>query len=132
MPLHIILPIVVIGISGIVWLVHFVGWTRHRPITNKEQAQRIWQIDFPGEVIDDLAIDDAGLSALVTLTDGRKGLIWSFGDDAVARHLDTAPKVRLTADGLRVKLADFTAPVVTLKLTDTVKRTDWANTLSAI
>lgn len=132
MPLEIILPIVVFGITGIVLLVHFVGWTQHRQIPDKALAQTIWQADFPGEVIANLAIDDTGLCALVTLTDGRKGLIWSFGDDAVARHLDVAPSVEATPTGLHLRLADFTAPVVKLTLSDNTIKTDWAKTLAAI
>ena len=132
MPLQIILPIVVFGIAGIVWLVHSSGWTVHRRIHDLADAQALWQADFPDEGLSKLRCDDENRVALVWLLDGRMGLIWSFGDDVVARHLDRPPVVQATSSGLALGLNDYTAPRVDVTLADHATRTEWAKTLNAI
>ena len=130
MPLHIILPIVIFGIAGIVLLVHLTGGTVTRRIADLADAQKLWAGDFPDEVLSDLRIDDPGRVALVQLQDGRQGILWAFGGDAVVRHLIAPPEVAETDTGLTLRLRDYTAPAIRVTLADKNDRAAWRAALN--
>ncbi|MHA3914333.1 hypothetical protein [Halovulum sp. GXIMD14793] len=126
-PMHIMLPIVVLGIAAVVLLVHMTGGTMTRHIDDLADAQAIWAGDHP----DEARIDDLGHAALVHLNDGRRGVIRAFGDDAVVRHLDGSPEVADQPDGLLLHMDDFIAPAIRVVLADEDDRAAWRTALQA-
>lgn len=130
-PMHIMLPIVVLGITAVVFLVHMTGGTVTRHINDLADAQAIWAGDHPDDVLDEARVDDLGHAALVRLNDGRRGVIWAFGDDAVVRHLDGPPEVVDQPDGLLLHLHDFTAPAIRVVLANENERAAWRTVLQA-
>ena len=115
MPLHILLPLVLLGIAGIAGLLHLLGYSRPAEIRDAAQACALWDHHCPGEAALSATVAGTGRAALVE-TERGAGLVWSFGADSTARRLDGA-EVHSTGDGLIVRLHDFTAPAVHLRLT---------------
>ena len=130
MPLHITLIIVAFGISGTVLLVHLMGWTKTRQIGELGDASAIWNDFFPDETIASILKSDDEAVALLTLDSGALGLIWSLGDEPVVRVLRNPTPIAETAKGLRIRLAEFAAPHVDIRLSDPSDRTRWAAILS--
>lgn len=112
MPLEILLPIVILGISGIVILTHILGYSRRFTITDETTAIREWHHHWPEDRVLHLRIADDGLSALVITTRGA-GLLRSFGADTVAHRIKAAT---LTHDGLRLDFGDFGTPPTRISL----------------
>jgi len=116
MPLHILLILVVGGISAITLLLHLLDKSRLTFLT-VEDARSAWHRHFPDDDIQDVTVAQNGHAALVHTAQGP-GLLWSFGADTVARHLRDFDLIE-TPDHLRVIFHDFTAPRVSLHLTET-------------
>ncbi|MGC9368641.1 MAG: hypothetical protein ACP5DX_03775 [Paracoccaceae bacterium] len=114
MPLHILLPLVVLGVAGIAGLLHALGYSRPAVIRDAAQACALWEHHYPGEEALGATVAADGRAALVDTARGP-GLVWSLGADSAARWLDGA-EAHPTGDGLVVRLPDFTAPAVHLRL----------------
>ena len=130
MPLHITLIIVVFGISGTVLLVHLIGWTRSRHIQGLSDARAIWDDFFPEEAIISVLESDDECAALLTLESGAHGLIWSLGDEPVVRLLHDPKPAMETSTGLRIRLAEFSAPYVDVHLANPADRARWTAILT--
>ncbi|SHI96909.1 hypothetical protein SAMN05444000_10470 [Shimia gijangensis] len=114
MPLHILGPMVVIGIIGIAVLLHLMGRTAPRTLTNETDALAAWKRAFPNSVPVSALLSNDRKAALVT-THNNTGLVWCFGDDTVARGIKRAA-VRETSKGLSFDMPDFAAPHVDVVL----------------
>ena len=115
MPLNILLILVVGGIAAIAVLLHILGKSRLIVLTS-EDARSAWHRHFPDDEILGLTVAQDGHAALVQTGQGP-GLLWSFGADTVARHLRDFDLLDKPGH-LAVIFHDFTAPRVTLHLTD--------------
>jgi len=122
-PLQILLAMVAIGIVAVVALVHLLGHSRPLTLPGKSAARAHWRRHNPDDQIRDITVCHSGHTALVE-TDHGPGLLWSFGADTVARPLHGAT-ARQTAKGLTIRLPDFAAPRVSLRM-DLPEATYWA------
>ena len=120
MPLDILVILVVVGISGVVLLTWWLGWSKPAVLSSTEVAKTEFLRDYPGLDIGDVVLTSDGAAALLQLSDHATGLIFSFGDKFVARQL-TAQIVRAidvqtgpAETAITLKLADFSAPSVSL------------------
>lgn len=114
MPLHILGPMVVIGILGIAVLLHLMGLTAPKRLTSEREALAAWRRAFPGSHPISARLSSDRRAALVT-THRNIGLVWCFGDDTVARGIKRAT-VRDTPLGLAFDMPDFAAPHVDVSL----------------
>lgn len=114
MPLHILLPLVVLGIAGITLMLHLLGYSRQIVIRDADHAMQLWQHHWPDDQVHSALVAQDGHAALIETENGT-GLVWAFGADAGARLLAGATPSPCGA-GLRVRLHDFTAPAITLHL----------------
>ncbi|MCB1334711.1 MAG: hypothetical protein KDK26_13955 [Roseivivax sp.] len=114
MPLHILGPLVVIGIAGIVVLVHLLRLSAPSRFDTEETARRAWLREFPGTAVRKVRLSQAGDAALVE-TESGAGLVWAFGADTVARPLAGA-KADAGPRGLTLRLPDYTAPRIHLPM----------------
>lgn len=121
MPLPLLLILVIGGISAITLLLHLLGKSRLAFLTAGD-ARNAWHRHFPDDDIQNVTVAQNGHAALVR-TDQGPGLLWSFGADTVGRHLHDFDLIE-TPDHLRVIFHDFTAPRVSLHLTET-ERSRW-------
>ena len=127
MPLDILLILVVVGIASIAILLHLSGKSKRARLT-ADSAQTAWLRHFPEDKVTGSIAAQDGHAALVSTSAGL-GLIWSFGADTVARHLEQVA-LEDTAKGLRFRFDDFTAPSVRVTLTPN-ERQLWRNTVQA-
>lgn len=118
MPLNILLVLVVGGIGAIALLLHLLGKSG-RLVMAPEDARTEWHGHFPDDTITDVLLAHDGHSALVETEQGS-GLLWAFGADTTGRRLMDFDIID-RKDGLRVMFHDYTAPAVTLHLTDAEK-----------
>ncbi len=130
MPLEITLLIVIAGISATVALVHLMGWSGTRQFGAPEDIRAIWADFYPDETIGDFLVSDDRCAVLLTLAGGGIGLIWAFGDEAVVRRLHDPRPVEETETGLCIRLGDFTAPKLHIRLVDPADRNRWAAILA--
>lgn len=120
MPLHILLPLVVVGIAGIALLLHLLGYSKTAEIAGADSARRLWLHHFPDIRPRNATVAHDRHAALIE-TDKGLGLIWTLGADTAARLLHGA-SARPKGNGLILRLQDFSAPSVTLHLTPSETR----------
>lgn len=123
MPLEILLTLVIGGIALIVLLLHLLGKSARR-VMSAEDARAAWHRHFPDDAVTGLALARDGHAALVQTEQGP-GLLWAFGADTVARHLRDFDLIEIPG-GLHIRFHDYTAPGVTLRLSDD-ERARWAD-----
>lgn len=114
MPLWLFAVIVVGGIAGVIALIHFLGFSRQFHINNDDVTRTQWLRHWPDDQIQSLRRAKEGHAALVESQNGP-GLLWSFGADTTARHIQSATTTPCET-GLIFTLHDFTAPHVTITL----------------
>jgi hypothetical protein len=115
MPLPILIALVVLGIAGIAALIHFMGFSRVRPLRDKADARAAWLREFPDHQPIRVTLCQSGKGALIDTANGP-GLVWAMGDDRTARLL-TGVEVTSRSTGLTLRLSDYAAPRITLPLT---------------
>ena len=125
MPLSVLGPLVVLGIAGVVWLVHALGLSR--PVRLDEaSALAAYLREFPGESPRNprvLLADDR--RAALIFFGGALGVAQVFGDAAVARRLGPGEgRLEETAAGLRLRTRDFAAPVFAIAIADPARRAE--------
>lgn len=128
MPLPVLLVLVIGGIAGIALLLHLTGRSRVL-VMSAEDARTAWHRHMPDDEILDVIVSYTGHAALVTTSQGP-GLVWAFGADTTARHLRDYDMLE-TEDGLQILFHDFTAPSVTLRLTEP-ERAHWRIVMSRL
>jgi len=131
MSLWITLIIVVVGIAGIVALVHFTGGSARVRLESKAEVLAMWANEFPDAPATGALLEPSGFAALIDLEDGGTGLLWAMGDEAVGRVLK-AGILEERGGVLRVELPDITAPHVDIEISDKMVRRIWAETLKTV
>lgn len=114
MPLNILLPMVIVGIAGIVLLLHLLGLSRPARFETEAQARAAWLREFPDDIPQRITLCEHRGAALIGLADGF-GVVWPMGADTTARHL-TSAQITRAAGGLHITLPDYTAPRIHLRL----------------
>lgn len=122
MPLHILIPMVVIGIAGVTLLLHLMGLSRTALLDGDAAARDAWLDEFPQDPVTRVTLSHDHHAALIDTESGH-GIVWPMGADTTARYL-TGAVITRTRDGLRVDLPDFTAPHIHLRL-DEDEATRW-------
>ena len=111
MSLPVLVAFVLVGISLVVAAVHLTGGSRVADIDDEGHARRIFALDFPDELPEEVMITADRHSAFLPLGSGRIGMVQSFGDGFFTR-VATAEDV--AAVGLReqgaisIRFRDFT------------------------
>ncbi len=115
MPLEILGPIVVLGIVGIGVLLHLLGLSEPHRFATERDARARWDAAFPATPARGAMLCSDGTAALIE-TGAGPGVVWPMGADHAARFLETA-RIEARGDGLSIRLKDFTAPKIRLRLT---------------
>jgi hypothetical protein len=105
---------VVIGIAGIVILLHLLGLSRPRRFDSETQARAAWEREMDDAAISRVILCHNHSAALIE-TDRGPGVVWPMGADSTARYLAGA-RIDRTPDGIVIHLPDFTAPRIRLEL----------------
>ena len=113
MPLEILLIMVVGGVSLVALILHMTGRSA-QTVLSAEDARSAWHRHFPDDEVRDVLVSEDRHAALVQIA-GTTGLLWSFGADTVARHLNDFDMMETQA-GLRLEFHDFGTPGVSLTL----------------
>jgi len=127
MPLELLIALVVLGISGIAAMLHLTGRSDRR-VMDMSAARAAWLRHFPEDAPHQMTLAANGQAALVETARGL-GVLWSFGADTVGRYVDGA-RLDDTRHGLRLRLPDYAAPRVLLRLT-AEERPLWRQKLEA-
>ncbi|NOX39505.1 MAG: hypothetical protein GXP05_03055 [Alphaproteobacteria bacterium] len=130
MPLQVLLPLVVIGITAIVLLIRAMRPTPPLTFATTDQAKAVWDHRNHDHEATRAHLNLAQTHALIETRQGI-GLLWSFGVDPVTRHFRPPVACRQTTKGLRLVTHDFTAPIIDIPLTDRDIRTTWQQLLTA-
>lgn len=113
MSLGLLVAMVVIGVSGVVLIVHLTGGTRRARLEDEAAARARFGVDCPDLAIGAVHLTQNGDAAFLALEDGRVGIVAAIGDRfltrAVAAH-DLAGPPRVTGATLMLRLRDFTWP----------------------
>ena len=128
MPLHILGPLVVIGIAGIAVILHLLGRTSPRRFADEAEARTSWEREYPQNPALSVHLSSDNRAALIRATRGL-GLVWCFGDDTVARVV-TRSKTRPTATGLAFERREFAARKIHVTL-DADDRAAWQTQLDS-
>ncbi len=83
-------------------------------------ARAQWLREFPDDIVIDVTLSHDGHAALIRTEEGP-GLLWAFGADTVGRRLLDYDWLE-TPDGVQVYFHDFSAPRVTLHLSEDERR----------
>lgn len=113
MPLSILLPLVIFGITGIVVLVRALRPTPPLLFLSAQQAAQVWDHrNHPANAQKVHLIPD-NTCALVETASGP-GLLWSFGVDPVTRLLNKHYVCSETQHGISIQTHNFTAPKINI------------------
>ena len=114
MPLSILLPMVIVGITGIVVLLHLLGLSRMARFEDEAAARAAWLREFPEDMPERITLCHNRSAALIGLRQGN-GVVWPMGADTTARPL-TGAQITRAEGGLTIVLPDYTAPRIHLTL----------------
>jgi len=128
MSLEILLALVIGGIAGIAALLHFLGLTAPHRFTDEATAAAAWEREVPELPVTKVSLATDAHAALITYGGGH-GVVWSFGDDTVARILG-ANQPEVTQTGLRFTFPDFGSSNLDVQL-DEKTRAAWLKLLEA-
>lgn len=115
MPLGILLLLVIGGIAGITLALHLLGLSEAARFDGEAEAARAWEREFPEDPARAVTLSQDQHAALIEAQSGGHGIVWPMGADSTARYL-TGASIKSVRGGLRIRLPDFTAPTVRLKL----------------
>ncbi|TCL08512.1 hypothetical protein BXY66_0549 [Shimia isoporae] len=128
MSLTVLLALVVFGIAGITALLHVTGHTASQRFASEEEARAAWHREVPDKPVTGVRLSSDKRAALITFQNGA-GVVWTLGDDTVARVLDTKLPTSV-ARGLRFTFHDFGSSSLTVRL-DEKERDHWRRLLRA-
>ncbi|MGB0900164.1 hypothetical protein [Halocynthiibacter sp.] len=115
MPLHILAPMVVVGLI-IAWgAMRFAGCSQDLHFNTEGDARLHWLRHRPGAKPRDIIVAADGRAALVEVGSGL-WLLRSFGIDSVIHHLGTA-QVSAAKQGLTLAFPEYDDPKARLTLT---------------
>ena len=128
MPLHLLLPIVVLVILGVALLLHLLGKSERFVIVDMDQVRSLWLRQYPNATVSAVEVADGGHQAMVQTSDGP-GVVWAMGADVACRLVGDAG-ISEHGKGLKIRLGDYSAPMVLIKLSDPKTRQHWLATLT--
>ncbi|MEP2283020.1 MAG: hypothetical protein ABJI28_07495 [Nitratireductor sp.] len=128
MPLPVFIAVGLAACAVIAAYAHWLGRSARQTLSDTEDALRLFQAACP-----DLEARQARLAgdrhaALVMLENGDAGLLYAMGSKWMARDLPAGSVKavkRLSANRLRLILADYTMPRLTIALADENERERW-------
>lgn len=134
MPLPIFIAVGLTACAVIAAYAHWLGRSARQGFADAGEALRLFQAACP-----DLAAREAhpagdGHAALVTLENGDVGLLYAMGSKWMARDLPAGSVKalkRLSDNRLRLILADYTMPRLTIALADERERERWIEALES-
>lgn len=120
-----------LGIGGLVLLIHLMGWSKRPQYRDVAAAEQALLTDYPHAQIKQTALADDRRAALFDLAEGV-GFAAPFGDGRLTRVLgpDDITKVDEEANGLCLRLTDYTAPRLFMRLDSAEERAVWKTRLS--
>ncbi|MCO5158223.1 MAG: hypothetical protein M9945_15985 [Aquamicrobium sp.] len=113
MSLGLLVAMVVIGVSGVVLLVHLTGGSRRARLADEAAARARFGVDYPDPAIVAVHLTQDGDAAFLALDDGRVGIVAAVGDRFLTRLVgaaDLAGAPRVAGATLMLRLRDFTWP----------------------
>lgn len=113
MPLHILGPMVVIGVIAIAVLLHLLGLSRQLRFDDSA-ARMAWLRHFPDIPVRDVVLAPDGHAALILTPDGP-GVVFAMGADSAAKPLSGA-RLRQSTDSLGFVFDDIGTPRLTLPM----------------
>lgn len=113
MSLALLVVMVVVGVSGVVLIVHLTGGSVHARLADEAAARARFAVDFPEPEVTAAFLTADGEAAFLALADGRVGIVQAIGSKfltriVAARDLAEAPRVEDAA--VTLHLRDFTWP----------------------
>lgn len=115
MPLHILAPMVVVGLL-IAWgAMRWAGCSRDLHFTTVEDARHHWLRHRPGAKPRDIIVASDGRAALIKVASGL-WLLRSFGIDSVIHHLGQA-QLTPVKQGLTLGFPEYDDPKAQITLT---------------
>lgn len=126
MPLPILGALVVLGIGGLVLLVHLLGGSKRLSYEDDAAAREALLTDYPHARIRQTVLTDDQRAALFELAEGV-GFAAPFGEGRLTRVMgpDDVSGVDDDPDGLTIRLKDYTAPRLTVRLANAEARAAW-------
>ena len=123
MPLPILGALVVFGIGGIVFLVHMLRMSAQKGFDGAEAARAAFSRDHPEVGVADILLAEDARAALLP-TGAGLGLSVAIGAGAFTRLCAVGDIRRLAENGagLRIDLADFSAPRIEFAATSPERR----------
>jgi hypothetical protein len=116
-------------ISAIIGVVHWVGGSAPARLDSAQTARTAFLAEFPDAEITEITLTLPGDGALLALDQGPEiGLVRAMGMHWLVRRLEPGSLAAVTVTGpgrIRLRLADFTAPRVTVDLADEAQSTLW-------
>lgn len=116
-----------VAILLLAWLSRKLGLGADVRIRNEDEARRLAEAALCGFIVADLALDRAGIGALLRDVEGRIMLLRRHGAHFAARLLDSHADCRLDRNLLTIGSGESTFGRVTLDLGD--KAQIWASSL---
>jgi hypothetical protein len=116
-----------VAILVLAWLCRWLGLGADVRIGSEEEARRLAEESVSGFIVADLALDRAGIGALLRDVEGRIMLLRRHGAHFAARLLDSHADSRLDRNFLTIGTGEGTFGRVTLDLGD--KAQVWASNL---
>ncbi|MEM9329893.1 MAG: hypothetical protein AAGA53_01125 [Pseudomonadota bacterium] len=111
MPLHILVPMILIGLPLVIVLVYLTTRDRKQERLSKESAVQIFSRDFPNFIAHEVVLSDQADAAFI-LSDQQNeiGFVKEFGKNHLTRLLDREflSKVEVTTSGIDLYVNDFT------------------------
>ena len=130
MPLPILGALVVLGIGGLVLLIHLFGWSKRPQYADEAEAAAALMTDYPNATIQQARLADDRRAALFLLSTGV-GFAAPFGEGRLTRVLNVEDIRRVDEgrDGLTIRLTDYTAPQLDVMIADAEAQQVWAKRL---
>lgn len=113
MSLGLLVVMVVVGVSGVVLIVHLTGGSRRARLADEAAARARFGVDYPDLAIVAVHLTKEGDAAFLALNDGRVGIVAAIGDRFLTRLIathDLAGAPRVSGATLALRLRDFTWP----------------------
>lgn len=113
MSLGLLVAMVVVGVSGVVLIVHLTGGGAPARLAGEAAARERFAFDFPDPGVRSVHLTRAGEAAFLALEDGRVGIVQAVGGKFLTRLVaasDLAGAPRATDSTLALRLRDFTWP----------------------
>jgi hypothetical protein len=125
-----------VSITALTGLIHWLGHSVTARLDSAEAAKALFLVEYPGARVGEIALTGPRDGALLRLGDGAAlGVIAARGRHWLVRRIEPGGfgTARVTAGGrITLRLADFTAPRLTLDLGDARTAALWCERLNCL